>query len=419
MNYDLIKTTQNNQSLLVIQHQKPPPLPSTIPPPAVRSLGNSFPDRSSLTLDLKSNNNATILKPLFHRQSSFEITELQSEPTVLNPESKKPFTSVDFKPVNDRNSEQLDQLIVQELKASPKGIYERLKYLKSKHCSSKQAKHCSELPIITVMDRSPIIVRRPVFLDNTSICIIPLSKSDQKVNISKTSPVKNSTDDLSSKSENSVFRVNLASLDDSVLEDVTKSSSEFSENNKLGDLKDSPSGLKCSKKSVKKIYRKFQKKSPTGSSNSTLYNRKKHQAILQNQIASDFEIEDRIIFNEDDNDSLSSTGVRAESLNIGSSQKGSQLTLTNRSICNHKVIRKRSFENKKTFDENKVTEKKSSSSESNLDNREMLIKTPNKYESFRSSHQEMPSNIYNVSSSDIDPDDNMLKNLLVKNPKGL
>ncbi len=141
---------------------------------------------------------------------------------------------------------------------------------------------------------------------------------------------------------------------------------------------------------------------------------------FHNRIVSDFEIEDQTIFNEDDNDSLSSTGVCAETLMVGSSQKGSQLTLTNRSISNFKFKRKRSFEDKKSNEDVRnsslALEKQLSVSGSQIDSAGM---SKQNLENFNLTggdrQQEIPTDIYNASSSDIDPDDNILKNLLVKN----
>ncbi len=421
-NNEVLQNIKNNQNLSVIQLQKPPPLPLTIPPPTTKSPENAFPDRSALTLDLKKNNNESVLKSILHKPPSFEVTELLTEPTVLNPESRKPTI---LQSIN--SNEQLDQLIVQDLKASPKSIYERLKFLKNKDSLNKnnyKEKSSLEPPVITEMDRSPVSSRRSAFLDTTNIPNNQLKTMSTESNVETASnkiainDFLKSNDNMSLKSDNSLL--NSTSLGNSEEEHVSESSSNFDETKNTNDAGGPSSNSKRLNTNVKKVYRKFQKKSPTGSYISPSNVKKKQQMHFHNRIVSDFEIEDQTIFNEDDNDSLSSTGVCAETLMVGSSQKGSQLTLTNRSISNFKFKRKRSFEDKKSNEDVRnsslALEKQLSVSGSQIDSAGM---SKQNLENFNLTggdrQQEIPTDIYNASSSDIDPDDNILKNLLVKN----
>jgi len=150
-----------NQNLISVEQQIPPPLPLTVPPPQPKNkleclnrIENSVSlekhintgkdvrfDRSSLKLDLKTNNNNKLKSIHLDKPSAngFIIEELDSEPVVLlagldkSTVTRSLNTSETKKSTNeiDRNIK-TDQLIVQELKESPKGIYARLKCLKNK-----------------------------------------------------------------------------------------------------------------------------------------------------------------------------------------------------------------------------------------------------------------------------------------------
>lgn len=157
---------RSNQPLGVMQEQGPPPLPLTVPPPQSKTTEyqnqkekNDYLEkrtkqerlnRTSLTLDLKTNNNI-----YFNKSKSLHINnpavadsivdELDSEPLVLaagsiyssstirsskslNINETKLYTR---KKERNSSSNNIEQLIVHELKESPKGIYARLKCLRN------------------------------------------------------------------------------------------------------------------------------------------------------------------------------------------------------------------------------------------------------------------------------------------------
>ena len=137
---------------------------------------------------------------------------------------------------------------------------------------------------------------------------------------------------------------------------------------------------------------------------------KRRQSLSKNCIESDIEIEDDIIFGNDDNDSLSSAGI----CHATTTSKGSHSTLVisnqNKSITNlppvniqdiervrssQILVRPRSLSNTHYLAEPVGPLKLSSSMDNNC---------------MRLARLEPATSI-----SDIDPDENILKNLLIKN----
>ena len=159
---------KNSQNLTAMQLQRPPPLPLTVPPPQKDNLekinstelqlesapSDPLLDRAALSLDLRKNYTTTSTKPKSiiiprnREKEDFTIYELDSEPKKLKPgllidssniiHSSKSLnimetvsTNVDKFNMNNSNNN-IEQLIVQELKESPKSIYSRLKSLRNR-----------------------------------------------------------------------------------------------------------------------------------------------------------------------------------------------------------------------------------------------------------------------------------------------
>ena len=135
--------------------------------------------------------------------------------------------------------------------------------------------------------------------------------------------------------------------------------------------------------------------------------KKKIKTKIKNRVQSDFEIEENMIFNDDDNDSISSYGLCNEALK---SQIGSQGTLTNRSFSNLRTIKRPSLEEEDG--ESKSRQNALVDNPRCKDTTTMLTSAVNQ---LRSSAPTARIN-FNSSISDIDPDDNILKNILIKKP---
>ena len=118
-----------------------------------------------------------------------------------------------------------------------------------------------------------------------------------------------------------------------------------------------------------------------------------------------------MIFNDDDNDSISSNGLCNEALK---SQKGSQGTLTNRSFVNLRSKKISSLEDDSTEDKipNVDKQKILADSPKDKDTARVLANSSNH---LRSTPPTARINM-DLSISDIDPDDNILKNMLIKKP---
>ena len=164
--------------------------------------------------------------------------------------------------------------------------------------------------------------------------------------------------------------------------------------------------------------KRMRKKLPTSNHNhhnssesqneSAINKRPKILTLSRNRLESDVELmEDDILFH-DDNDSLSSAGICELTGGSGLGRIASQNTL----IFNSKDI------NNSNFNQSTPT------SISNINNQFLLSNTTNNNTSSTSPHvkdqtyfkKQFRSNLINASSmSDIDPDENILKNLLIKN----
>lgn len=132
---------------------------------------------------------------------------------------------------------------------------------------------------------------------------------------------------------------------------------------------------------------------------------KKIKTKIKNRVQSDFEIEENMIFNDDDNDSISSYGLCNEAL---ISQIGSQGTLTNRSLSNLRTMKRPYLE--EDDGESKSRQKALVDNPRCTDTTKMLTSAVNQ---LRSSAPTARIN-FNSSISDIDPDDSILKNILIK-----
>lgn len=123
-----------------------------------------------------------------------------------------------------------------------------------------------------------------------------------------------------------------------------------------------------------------------------------------------------MIFNENDNDSLSSTGVCTE---VISSLKGSQATLTNRSIHNLRIKQRNSPDDKDYGEVEQSSLTLAGKQESFSSHLETVVFDGKKSIPGFGNQQQMPPDVKDTTSSisDIDPDEDILKNLLVKNQK--
>lgn len=137
--------------------QKPPPLPLTVPPQTAKQIPNSNfnqsfhqepakYDRTSLKLNLKHSHSPEVAfkpKSILQTRSKpdFIINELDEEPNFKfgipsSIRSSKSLNTVDQENLyhnrQNKSNGNIEQLIVQELKESPKGIHARFKYLPRK-----------------------------------------------------------------------------------------------------------------------------------------------------------------------------------------------------------------------------------------------------------------------------------------------
>lgn len=327
--------------------------------------------RSSLSLNLTHNHNK-------FEQRTNETDD--DEPVIIRASDDEP-----------------DQLIVEELKESPKSIY-------SRYFSNKQSrvnlteKENSYSPInIIDIDQSPKTSRLNYLLySRQSLQEKPKSSNEMKetgsINSSLSETNNTSSDSYERFSTNDVSSTSISSLN------------EITNYNKSGlfrakkKILNQPKRFKRMKKNLSAIgsvssQNHFENSkssnlklhsSPTNKSRSSgVGSNIRLIALHKNKISSDIEIEDDLIFN-DDTDSLSSAGVICSPASSLKNNNGSQKTLVN-------------------------ANKSISDNEQLLNNRVDLLKT-----SYSADNQIKIVKLNASSISDIDPDDNILNSLLVK-----